>query len=53
MVYYFKVKHSAEQLAALQKLKDNNETKLKTLKDSLNVDEVKTEINKKKQEKYK
>lgn len=52
-MYYFKVKHSAEKLATLQKSKDNNDAKLKTLKDSLNVDAVKTEINKKKQEKYK
>lgn len=51
-MYYFKVKHSAEKLGALQKLKNNNDVKLKSLKDSLNVDEVKIEINKKKQERY-
>lgn len=48
---YFKVKHSAEKLAGIQKLKDDNETKLKTLEKSLDCDEVKTEIYKKKQEK--
>lgn len=52
MIKYFKVKHSAQQLKALKKLKDDNDTKLKALHESFNCDEIKTEINKKKQEKY-
>lgn len=50
-IYYFKVKYSADKLATLQKLKLDNETKLKTLKDSFDIDEIKTNINKKKEEK--
>lgn len=51
-IYYFKVKHSAEKLTTLQKLRVDNEMKLNTLKDSFDVDKVKAEINKKKQEKH-
>lgn len=53
MIKYFEVQHSAEQLKALKILKDNNDFKLKTLFESLNCNEIKTEINKLKQEKYK
>lgn len=52
-MYYFKVKHSAQKLETLQTLKDNNDTKLKALNESLNCYEVTTEINIIKQEKYK
>ncbi|CAI6346339.1 unnamed protein product [Macrosiphum euphorbiae] len=46
------VRHSAEKLSTLQKLKVDIETKLNILRGSLNFDDVKTEINKKKGEKY-
>lgn len=52
MIFNIKVRHSAEKLSALQKLKVDIETELNTLKGSLNFDDVKTEINKKKGEKY-
>lgn len=51
--FFLKVKHSADRLAILQKLTADNENKLKTLKESLSVDKIKTEINVKKQEKNK
>uniref|UniRef100_A0A2S2NEI3 DNA repair protein RAD50 n=1 Tax=Schizaphis graminum TaxID=13262 RepID=A0A2S2NEI3_SCHGA len=46
------VRHSAEKLSALQESKLDIETKLNMLKESFNIDDVKTEINKKKAEKY-
>lgn len=51
-MFNIKVKHSAEKLTALQKLKVDNETKLNMLKESFNFDDIKTEINMKKEEKY-
>lgn len=51
-MYNIKVRHSAEKLSALQKLKVDIETKLNTLKGSFNFDDVKTEIKMKKEEKY-
>ncbi|VVC25617.1 Hypothetical protein CINCED_3A008104 [Cinara cedri] len=45
------IKQSAQRLEILKKLKDDNNTKSKTLNESINFDEIKTEINKKKQEK--
>jgi len=51
-LYNIKVRHSAEKLSTLQKLKVDIETKLNILRGSLNFDDVKTEINKKKGEKY-
>lgn len=48
-----KVRHSAEKLSDLQKLKVDVETKLNMLRGSFNLDDVKTEINMKKEEKYK
>jgi len=51
-LYNIKVRHSAEKLSALQKLKVDIETKLNILMGSLNFDDVKTEIDKKKGEKY-
>lgn len=47
------MKHSVDKLATLQQLKIDNETKLKTLKESFNEPETKKEIINKKQEKYK
>ncbi|XP_060840875.1 DNA repair protein RAD50 [Rhopalosiphum padi] len=46
------VRHSAEKLSALQESKLDIETKLDRLKESFNIDDVKTEINKKKAEKH-
>ncbi|XP_029343905.1 DNA repair protein RAD50 isoform X3 [Acyrthosiphon pisum] len=46
------VRNSAEKLSALQKSKVDIETKLNILRGSLNVDDVKKDINKKKDEKY-
>ncbi|XP_025200798.1 DNA repair protein RAD50 [Melanaphis sacchari] len=46
------VKNSAEKLSALQESKYDIETKLNVLKGSFNIDDVKTEINKKKAERY-
>jgi len=51
-MYNIKVRYSAEKLSALQKLKVDNETKLNILEKSFNCDDVKKEINKKKEEKY-
>jgi len=51
LLYYFKIQDSTTKLATLQKLKINNEIKFKKLKGSLNIDEIKTIINNKKQEK--
>lgn len=53
MCKFFKIKYSADRLVVLQKLTVDNENNLKTLKESLNIDETKAELNKKKQEKYK
>lgn len=50
-IFCLKVKNSSEKLTVLLKLKENNETKLKTLKESFNYDSVKLEIDEKKEEK--
>lgn len=52
MIIYSKVKHSAEKLTVLQNLKDDNEKKLKTLKESFNSNTIKIELDAKKEEKY-
>lgn len=51
-MFNIKVRHSAEKLSALQESKLDIETKLDRLKESFNIDDVKTEINKKKVEKH-
>jgi len=51
-MYNIKVRHSAEKLSALQELKFDIETKLNTLRGSFNIENVKTELNKKKAEKH-
>lgn len=52
VIDYSKVKYSAEKLTELQKLKDDNENNLKTLKKSFDGNTIKIELDVKKKEKY-